>query len=946
MPPSVPGAWDSSPPPTPFDTDTASYIHTNLLRRRSSYISAQHLRIKVGTWNIGNYTDGCARDLAEWFAPPTRTPIFEKHATTAEKTADHEAHYHDIYVLGLQEVVDVNQTQTFLKYMDPKIALNWRAQAQAALPAGYECVAAPQLIGMLMLVFVAPGVAAGSVGVSTVGTGLMGYVGNKGGVGVRLVLGETLRLAFVNVHLAAFANAVDRRNWDAAEVVRRMWFDPVEKAVVGLADEDAATENMTPGEGLGSADVAIWCGDLNYRVDLDNGDIRRLLAPYMPQDLPPTHDIRTGAPTLPPRPSETHPAAATTLDGTLASLLRHDQLLKVRRERKAWAGFREGRIAWLPTYKYDVGTHGRWDSSEKARAPSWCDRILWKLRGAEEEDEERAAKEKEEKEETEKEEPETQTRERSDSTASSIKDETLFEAGSDSDSDDDLVVSRAETPLPHGNNPARKSIDPPPPQFDDPTSVLATPFGQVILTQLSYTSFQTVSSSDHKPVVSTFSLTFPGVVPALRKAVHAEIAREADKLENERRPAVTVVIDPPEFDEGVEETAEKEKEETLVAFGAVSFAASKTRHMTLANTGTTAASICFLPRPSPTSDAEILSKPHLAIDFSDPSITPLTGTTLHPGDSTHVTLTLSVTAPAAVPALNDGTETLDDVLVLHIAGGRDVFLPVTARWLPSAVAAPLQDLLCVPEGAGGFRGWHAAGRSRTQLYSAPRELYRLTGFILERLRSDSGSNSPSPSASNRNSTSTYPSNRNSTSPSDAEDENEEAAIWNSLDTDTPFPAHTSAAAAAGLRVLLTWLSSLPTPLVPTETLDSSDGGEGVLDLLGPVGANVFVYVCGFVGEVVEVVKERGERGGIGNGGVGVRGSIGSIGGMGRGGTGDIGMGIGMGEAELVERVADAVVRPGTEGGTGTGTGVGMGVGAQTKEGRRRAVALVRGFVEM
>ncbi|KAF8544118.1 Endonuclease/exonuclease/phosphatase [Trichophaea hybrida] len=863
---SMPGSWDASERPAsgsgqahPFDQqDAQTYQTSKILSRRNEYLRTKTITIKIGSWNTGNFS--CWEDVKEWFTDK-----------------EYEECY-GMYALSLQEVVDVNQPSNFLKDINPAIAMRWKAHVQAALPSGYQCVASPQLIGMLLLVFMAPELAVGSVSTATVGTGLMGYVGNKGAVGARIVLGDTLRLTFIDCHLAAYANAVDRRNWDAAEVVRRMWFGPVEKDVVGLAETN--TPPAAPaGEGLDKTDVMVWCGDLNYRIDLDNLDVRSLLQPYMPYDLPPTHDgvsspVVAQPPKFPLTPIEAYPSAATTLQGTIKSLLKHDQLLKQKREGKAFAGYKEGNVTFLPTYKYDVGTVGSWDSSEKARAPSWCDRILWRL--------------KEPPATGEKKDLETGGDEKRHSAASSrdevfteAEDEILFETTDNSDSDEeDLIVSRAESPLPQVRPPTTDR--PASPVFDDPTSSFETPFGEVKLEQMSYTSHQNITSSDHKPISATFQLEFPAIVPDLRAKIHGEVAREVDKLENERRPVVTMIIDHP--------GGPPSDGEDVINFGPVRFWERKRRNVTIANTGTSKAKIHFVGLPSAdSSEGGPICKPWISLEWLDSKAKHKAE--LEPGEIINISITLLVSTVNQVLNLNNKLEVLDDVLVLRVDGGRDVFIPISGKWLYSSYGTTLKELIRIPEGIGGFRGYREAEEKQKSkegpVYSAPREIYRITQFLCDGLADVVSTLGPEETIAEKRwfSQLGWPFLKETWMPIDDERRRMiEVGVYEALDTDRDFDDPecvrvvmsddeeevskeelVETAAGAFLR----WLEGLNDGVVPETFWDEivkaggdTKASEQVLDHLpekaGQVHANVFIYLVGFVAEILAILVKKKE----------------------------------------------------------------------------------------
>ena len=203
----------------------------------------------------------------------------------------------------------------------------------------YSLVKHVRLVGMMLLLyskeehqqFIS------NVSVDTVGTGIMGKLGNKGGVGIRLRFHAT-ELCFVNSHLAAHLEEFERRNQDYNDICSRMNFNQYERN----CDEYLP---MFGTKRIKDHDCIFWLGDLNYRLnDLDCQEVKEMIS-----------------------------------EGNFEALLENDQFQQQRRLRKVFVAYQEGTIGFRPTYKYDPGSNN-WDTSEKSRPPAWTDRILWKGR--------------------------------------------------------------------------------------------------------------------------------------------------------------------------------------------------------------------------------------------------------------------------------------------------------------------------------------------------------------------------------------------------------------------------------------------------------------------------------------------------------------------------------------------------------------------------------------
>lgn len=279
----------------------------------------------MGTWNVNGQE--VVESLAPWL-----------HVAGDEKP--------DMIFVGLQEMD--RSAEAYVVPVSGREAV-WNALLMQALQdeeERYVLVTSKSLVGIYASMFIREELRdrIEYAVTASAACGLMGMMGNKGAVGIRIKVDSDC-LCFVSSHLAPHVMNVARRNQDYADLCRRLVFSTAGvRAKSATASEEMmkSWNDTSPKATIWDCGTLIWCGDLNYRIALPAVETRNL-----------------------------------ALAGQYEALLDADQLAGEMRHGRAFAEFEEAPITFAPTYKYAIGTDA-FDSRPEGRPPAWPDRILYR----------------------------------------------------------------------------------------------------------------------------------------------------------------------------------------------------------------------------------------------------------------------------------------------------------------------------------------------------------------------------------------------------------------------------------------------------------------------------------------------------------------------------------------------------------------------------------------
>lgn len=338
---------------------TDEWFQTELQKRMPSFSTYRLARVLQLTYNID------AAPTAAMMGAVDNMEVFQRilrSACNGPSGADYiDPHaLPDIIVFSLQEVVALDDTRLTAKRFllgkkkrggtdfDDRVSNQYRtwydkcvSVVRLVMPpeAPYTVLHSDNLVGLFSIVFVKSALLPRirDAAIYTIKTGLGGRYGNKGAIVSRFILDDS-SMCFLNCHLAAGQRNVRRRNADVRDIMEYARSNSL------FRQGDLAYVHNGNGSLVLDNEFCVVAGDLNYRLNLKRDYVIDMIEQQRYKELQNSDQL---------------------LDE-----LHNNPMFR-------WSGFQEAPIRFAPTYKFNRMTN-EWDSSEKARVPAWCDRILWR----------------------------------------------------------------------------------------------------------------------------------------------------------------------------------------------------------------------------------------------------------------------------------------------------------------------------------------------------------------------------------------------------------------------------------------------------------------------------------------------------------------------------------------------------------------------------------------
>lgn len=231
----------------------------------------------------------------------------------------------DIYCIGSEECLRSIMKSFF--YSDKKV---WEEKLQNYFGTDYKLLSSNTLCAIHLIIFIKEKYfyELTEIKKNVVKTGGKNLFGNKGAVGISFKL-FGMSFMIVNCHLAALHGRSEQRNTDFKRCVLNM---------SNNNDKNKSNNNSD------DYNFFIFMGDLNYRLTDTSFNVNQVTNNYL-------------------------------------NLLSYDELQKeIINKRLDTLGFQEGKIYFMPTFKYWNNTNDfqYFDTKNIDQYPAWCDRIFYR----------------------------------------------------------------------------------------------------------------------------------------------------------------------------------------------------------------------------------------------------------------------------------------------------------------------------------------------------------------------------------------------------------------------------------------------------------------------------------------------------------------------------------------------------------------------------------------